>query len=116
MKQTKLWKTKDGRKIRICDMEDNHLLNTIAMLQRVSESRRISNSVYYLFCTPPNGEMALYAFEQEQDNVWRATWCDYLPPIYSNLVLEAERRGLTIPTQQERMDIEAKLINDRLGK
>lgn len=32
-KQTKLWETADNRRIRICDMTDKHLKNTIAMFE-----------------------------------------------------------------------------------
>ena len=39
-KQTKLWKTKDGQKIRICDMDDKHLRNTTKMLVRFAEDAR----------------------------------------------------------------------------
>lgn len=36
-KQTKLWETADNRKIRICDMSDKHLKNTIAMFDTVHD-------------------------------------------------------------------------------
>ena len=115
-KQTKLWTTKDGRKVRICDMEDDHLINTVRMLQRNGEARRINNSVYYATCMGPNGEMAQLAFEQECDQMWDATFESYVPRIYYNLVDEAERRRLTIPTQLQRVDIDARVILEKATK
>ncbi len=38
--QTDFWTTRDGRNIRICEMDDNHLINTIRMLERKSEMIR----------------------------------------------------------------------------
>lgn len=115
MKQTKQWTTRDGRKVRICDMDDGHLINTIAMLQRAAEAERINNSVYYAVCAGPTADMASLAFDQECDAIWGSEWKDWVPEIYDNLVADAERRGLEIPEQQERIDVEAKLLGKLVG-
>ncbi len=38
--QTDFWTTRDGTHVRICEMDDNHLMNTIRMLERKSEMIR----------------------------------------------------------------------------
>ena len=96
-KQTKKWTAKDKSRIRICDMEDNHLINTISMLQRKAEEERAHYSLFYLTCNEPTGDMAQLAFEQEQNAVFESSFLDYTPPIYQNLIDDAERRGLKIP-------------------
>jgi len=35
--QTGYWKTGDGKKVRICDMDNRHLINTIRYLERKAE-------------------------------------------------------------------------------
>lgn len=110
-KQTKLWTTKDSSKLRICDMSDEHLLNTIRMLQRFGETQRINATVFYTTCLGPQGEMAQDCFNQEFDTVLESTFEDYVPEIYRNLVEDAERRGLEIPIQSQRIDIECQLVS-----
>lgn len=39
MTKEKTWTTKAGQKVRICDMSDQHLINTILMLRRNGETR-----------------------------------------------------------------------------
>lgn len=94
-KVTRLWKTKDGRKIRICDMDDKHLLNTIRFLEKQAEQLQFDVAMH-----PPcfNSEMAQYYAEQQYDHftslapheIASQEW-----PIYDWLRAEAWRRGFT---------------------
>ncbi len=93
-KQTKKWTTKDKSKIRICDMEDSHLLNTIKFLERFAETERKLNMDFYITCPQPNGEMAQMAFDNELSLAIESIWEDFTPPIYDNLIKEKERRKL----------------------
>lgn len=87
-KITKKWKKKDGTKIRICDMEDSHLLNAIKMLDKMADTAKLEIP-YPNF----NGEMAQWFAEQEYDRMLEAT-PEYFFPIYEDLYNEAERREI----------------------
>ncbi|MCK5612576.1 hypothetical protein KAR91_62470 [Candidatus Pacearchaeota archaeon] len=57
-KQTKLWKTRAGTKIRICDMTDKHLNNTIKMMFRSYEAmlyKEWGQLMSYFESDPPDG-------------------------------------------------------------
>lgn len=79
MKQN--WTTKDGKKLRISDMESSHIANCINMLKRNNYTKikhrilrkRWKTLLFYLTCTPPTAEMAEMAFEQEFD-YWNQNW------------------------------------------
>ncbi len=89
-KQTKHWTTKSGEKIRICDMLDEHLKNTIAFLER--NARFVADvAIFPSF----QGEMAQYYAEQQYDNMVEDPiefFC--VGTIYDDLVTEQLRRGL----------------------
>jgi hypothetical protein len=68
-KVTKLWTMRDGRKVRVCDMDDGHLLNAMRMLDRTGQREF---------------EDAWDAMEGVPDDV----------PVYDDLETEAMRRGL----------------------
>lgn len=89
---TKLWTQKNGTKIRICDISDKHLLNTISFLERKAEEQ-LHDIPFPSF----NGEAAQYYAEQEFDNLMDMgveDLAEELYPIYNDLIKEKDRRGL----------------------
>jgi len=92
-KQTKLWITKEGNKIRICDLADDHLNNAMKMIERMAKEVTNEKLNQLMSCPIPNGEMASYAFEQELDNLsMHGISPEEIKPIYENLKEEKERR------------------------
>jgi hypothetical protein len=104
----KKWTTRDGRKIRICDMTDYHLTNTIDHLQRLARKSKIKNELFYLTCPQPHGDMAIDAFDHEVDAVAEASWQEYVNPLYWDMLKEAEERKLEIVEPE--MDMEDCLV------
>jgi hypothetical protein len=89
-KVTKKWKTKSGIKIRICDMTDAHLNNTINFL--CNKALEDVNTIPYP-CF--QGEMAQHFAEQEFETMQNATpeeLAVYVYPIYTYLIREQDRR------------------------
>jgi len=89
-KQTKLWTCKDGSWIRICDMTDSHLRNTIAFLERHT---KMVEEMLVIAPNPFNGDIASDLFDQRQDDVLEngldpSEVCAY----YDNFIIEQERR------------------------
>ena len=110
-KQTRIWTTKDGRKLRVCDIADDHLVNAINLVRRTAaqECARVSFSM--VMGPTPNGEWARDCFERECDRVWKATWEDYVDDvrdgIYDALEQDFERRGLDLERLKEPPDGQA---------
>ena len=85
-KVTKLWTKKDGTKIRICDMSNSHIVNTLRMLERQAEGDR--DMPYPRF----NGDMAqMYAEEEWAD--LQSQPVSHFYPIYDDLLAELARRS-----------------------
>jgi hypothetical protein len=89
-KVTKLWTTREGEKIRICDMTDRHLLNAIKRCERLH--RQLQQE-----CSFPDfgGEMAQMYAEQDFDRFMSSTPEESFP-LYTDLCDEAHRRGLDV--------------------
>jgi hypothetical protein len=95
-KVTKLWTCRDGRKVRICDMADSHLVNTIRMLRR--KAAKVCNAelqaAYSISCLL-QGEMASWECDLAIESMESDPSGEkFLPPIYDDLCDEADRRGL----------------------
>lgn len=85
-KQTKLWTTRDGRRIRICDMTDDHLENTIRYLERAANISLLASHPEF------KGEQAQIQAEGEWDRLLVRNEPSDFYPIYGNMQLERERR------------------------
>jgi hypothetical protein len=91
MGNRRLWKQKDGTKIRIKDMSDQHLLNTIKYLERKADevARRVPYPQF-------NGEMAQFYAEQAWNSLQDNPTDNMLAgTIYDDLCEEYIRRGMT---------------------
>lgn len=87
MSNRKKWTTKTGEKIRIKDMTDSHLINTVRFIERVAANADIS-------CPCDGDKDWCYCYaggdppEPEQ-----------IEPLYVDLVQEAHRRKLETPRE-----------------
>lgn len=92
-----IWETKDGKRIKIKDMEDSHLVNTIKFLRRVAEHEIKSNQKAFLGFGYPQGEMAQDAYDQEE-RYWNEITEDELIgehfPCFDNMIEEGKKRKL----------------------
>lgn len=83
-----MWTKKDGSKIRIKDMDDGHLINTIKMLLRNNEYYLENAMIGMAFL---QGDMACYCAEIAMNEMLDE---ECIHPLYDDLVAEAERRYL----------------------
>lgn len=84
----RVWKTKDGRKVRVCDMDDAHLINTIRYMDRRLEAMKWEME-YPNFPNPREQEIAVRRF-----NDFMTAKPEYVWSFYLDMKVEAAKRGL----------------------
>lgn len=109
LKPTKnTWVTRDGRVIKVKDMKDSHLINTMRMIMRVTKSRLIEEQEYAILNFPSfQGETAQYYAEQEYNRLTSAIiddchvngWLSITLPCWDTMIKEAEKRKLNRNTE-----------------
>ena len=70
-----VWETKDGRRLRVADMTDDHIQNTIAMLRRKGWNS-MGDLDSFLMGGPHDSEMAEMYFFHELNDVKVTGWLD----------------------------------------
>ncbi len=91
------WQTKDGRVLKITDMDDEHLVNSIRLLKRVVRGMRFSRDLAgWSVLNFVHGEMAQYAIESDLELDARLNDEEWLErhTVYEELIGEAKRRGI----------------------
>lgn len=96
-KCTKKWTTRDGTKIRICDMTDRHLRNAIKLCCRMSRAAfsETLSAMETVECMV-SGEQASYDIAMHLDRLLSDGPDQFLHELFEDLTLEAERRGLEV--------------------
>jgi hypothetical protein len=102
-KVTKVWKQKDGKKIRICDMTDKHLVNSLNLVERKILEYRIeaiwseANEFCDLGVVIDDARETLEGARQTFNRI--SELINKIPPgegaeLYESLLKEYNRRGL----------------------
>jgi len=93
----KTWKTREGAVMRIKDMGDSHLVNTIKYLERHATNMRLNQAsdMFRYAATAPDG--AAMCAESGAEQLLEMSDEEFLSeyPKYKGLVREAKKRKLT---------------------
>lgn len=108
-----VWTTREGHRVRIRDMEDSHLVNTVRFIRRRNRARRFwlstraaLRAASYAATAPDGaadaayGSIAYYETEAGKDYLFGERY-----PIFEKLLAEAARRGLDTRTKRDAPDV-----------
>ena len=98
MTRAPTWTTRDGTVVKVKDMSDKHLLNTIRFLRRTAGRERESLACSMdAYSASTSAEMASWAAEREAERLFQMSDDEFLEegcPVWEALLSEADRRGL----------------------
>jgi len=100
------WRTADGRELTAPDFDDNHLVNTIALVQRKCEQSRAEASVQAFVSEDID--------EVEKETLVTASWLDYVPEVYHELLAEAKKRELKLKPEVSSLQWELERLQELL--
>lgn len=97
---TKIWETQDGRRIRVCDMDDQHLLNTIKFIPNAVERIHSADAMHIMdvsACelgdTEAGWQLERHAMSMLEGSE-ESQYQNEIPSIWYDMVEEAEQRAL----------------------
>ena len=99
MYQNETWKTKEGRTIKIRDLEDSHLVNIIRFIRvRAGSFKEALISEAYSFASMLHGDMAQFAADQDINSMYEEPAEDLIEetPLFQALIKEAKKRKLKV--------------------
>ncbi len=88
-----VWTTRDGDRIKVKNMDDIHLHNTIKYLERRAHAER-EEALHGMYMSGGmiNGEMAEMDYDRILNNLEESGIEEFLDPIHEAMVLERDRR------------------------
>lgn len=103
--RTKVWTTRQGVEVKIREMSDSHLLNTIRFLRRTVGPQK--NRLAMSMDNHPFGEDTMAAFYTERDaqRLYEMDEDEFISENYEQfgeLIAEAERRNLEVSSGRAR--------------
>lgn len=95
------WVMKDGTKVRIEDMSNTHIINSINLMERKAREMysEVEHSMWSVYGSL-QGEMAIDSMENEINSLDKGGWENILPSVYYDLCKELERRGVSVEHKQ----------------
>ncbi len=88
-----VWTTRGGKKLPIRQLETQHLINLLRMLQRHAEAKRRAIVELY-FDLPSNWASLQGHFDEMHDMIMEQTWRDYVDDVFHDLEYEAAHRKI----------------------
>lgn len=87
------WTTRGGKRLPIRQLETQHLINLLRMLQKHAETKRRAIVELY-YDLPPNWASLQGHFDEMHDRVMEQTWREYVDDVFYDLEAEAAQRKL----------------------